>query len=209
MTGPDPETSNQVRRALHGDRDSLEWVVTRFTPLLKAQAAWRLGPALEGQYPPEDIVAEAWLVALRRLPDLIPGPGRFTPRMLAFLGTCVLNIANRRIKESLRRGAREEPPHSPTDGAADVFAELADTVTGAITNAARNETAAALEAALASLDPRDREVILLRLVEGLSNQDAADDLHEAPNTVAQRYRRALARLREALPASFVADLVPD
>jgi len=51
-------------------------------------------------------------------------------------------------------------------------------------------------------------VILFRAVEGLSNQDAARELGELPTTISHRYRRALTRLREALPGS-VLDEMPE
>jgi RNA polymerase sigma-70 factor (ECF subfamily) len=200
------DTTHHVNRALRGDRVSLEWVVTRFTPLLKAQASWRLGPSLRGQHSPEDIVAEAWLVAIRRLGDLVRDEGRAAPRMLAFLGTTVLNITNRRIEESMSQGAASRPSSLSADDGA--FGDLADTVTGAITHAARGEMNRILEEAMERLSPTDREVILLRVVEGLSNQEAAAHIDEPPNTVSQRYRRALAKLREALPGSFLDEFEP-
>jgi DNA-directed RNA polymerase specialized sigma24 family protein len=43
---------------------------------------------------------------------------------------------------------------------------------------------------------------MLRAFEGLSNQEAAEELGQKPNTVAQRYKRALERLRKLLPASI-------
>jgi RNA polymerase sigma-70 factor (ECF subfamily) len=204
--GPDYSdlvTSRHVDQALRGDRASLGWVVTRFTPLLKAQAAWRLGPALRKRYSAEDIVAEAWLVVLRRLGDLVNDRGRSTPRLMAFLGTTVLNITNRRIDEHLRRTASHPPPSAKD--ADDDLRDLADTVTGAVTNAVRNESAAAIDAALAQLADKDREIIILRIAEGLSNNEAALQLGEAPNTVSHRYQRALEKLRKALPESFFED----
>jgi RNA polymerase sigma-70 factor (ECF subfamily) len=201
-------TTQHVNRALRGDRESLEWVVTHFTPLLKAQAAWRLGPALRGRCAPEDVVAEAWLVALPKLGDLAQSEARSTPRLLGFLGNTIVNIANRRIEECLRRRGAAAPRSAGTDPD-ESLREIADTVTGAITHAARNEMAAILESTLEQLPSNDREVIFLRVVEGLSNQEAAQRVREAPNTVSQRYRRALARLRNALPDSFLDDFEPE
>jgi RNA polymerase sigma-70 factor (ECF subfamily) len=199
--------SHRVNRALGGDRESLEWVVTRFTPLLKAQAALRLG-RLQGQVSVDDVVAEAWLVALRKRADFVPNDAPSTPRLLRFLGTTILNLVNRRMEDYLRRGARQAPLPAPDDSGAGASG-LADTVTGAVTHAARHETAAALDAALSELPAIDRQVIILRLVEGLSNQETALQLKESPNTASQRYGRALARLRAALPESFLSDFSPD
>jgi RNA polymerase sigma-70 factor (ECF subfamily) len=182
-------------------------VVTRFTPLLRAQAALRLG-RLQGQVSVDDVVAEAWLVALRRRAEFVPNDAPSTPRMLKFLGTTILNLVNRRIEDYVRRGARQAPLPVTEDSGVDASG-LADTVTGAVTQAVRHETAAALDATLSGLSEIDRQVIILRIVEGLSNQEAALQLRESPNTASQRYRRALARLREALPESFLADFSPD
>lgn len=204
-TGSGSPTSIQVRRAVRGDRASLSWVVVRFSPLLKAQASWRLGAAMRSQIDPEDVVAEAWLVALKRLDDLVHDDGRSTPRLLAFLGTTILRIVNRRIDEAVVGARRIAPPPADEDAPGPVD-ELQATVTGAVTHAARSELSAALEACLAELGDKDRQVILLRLVEGLTNEEAARELGETPNTVSHRYRRALARLRQAMPESFLDEL---
>lgn len=205
-SGAGSPTSMHIRRAVQGDRDSLDWIVVRFSPLLKAQAAWRLGPRMRAQIDPDDVVSSAWLVALTRLDGMIREDMRASQRLLAFLGATVLNIVNRRIDDAVRAARRME--HAPADGApSDVVAGLEATVTGALTRAARNEFGAALETCLAGLADQDREVILLRLVEGLSNDEAARIVGDAPNTVSHRYRRALAKLREALPASFLDEIV--
>ena len=75
-----------------------------------------------------------------------------------------------------------------------------------MTHAARTELGAALGRCLDELQEKDREVILLRVAEGLSNEEAAQELGEAPNTVSHRYRRALGKLREAVPRSFLDEL---
>src|SRR6187397_671680 len=107
---PAPLTSQHVQQALRGDRDSLGWVVDRFSPLLKTQAAWRMGPRLCAEVDPDDVVAEAWLVALQRLGDLDRDGSHSTPRLLAFLGTTILNLVNRRIREAVQRGRRMAAP---------------------------------------------------------------------------------------------------
>jgi RNA polymerase sigma factor (sigma-70 family) len=207
-SAPEPEdaTSFHVNRALRGDPTSLGWIVTRLTPFLKAQAAWRLGPVIRSQPEVEDIVSEAWLVTLRRIDDIVNDHGRSTPRLMTFLGTTVLNLANRRIDERLRM--RKSPSPRLPDGEASLQA-FADTITGAVTNAANNEASAAIQSALDDLSETDRQVIILRAVEGFSNQEAATQLGESPNTISHRYRRALDRLRKTLPPSFFDDFAED
>jgi RNA polymerase sigma-70 factor (ECF subfamily) len=56
----------------------------------------------------------------------------------------------------------------------------------------------ALERALRALPPDQREVVHLHVYEGLTFREVADTLDASINTVAARYRYALARLREHL-----------
>ena len=54
--------------------------------------------------------------------------------------------------------------------------------------------------ALASLDPRERELIALKFHAGLSNAEIADVLGVSASNAATRVHRALTRLREACHA---------
>src|SRR3954462_13177172 len=63
---------------------------------------------------------------------------------------------------------------------------------------ARKELARRVRCAVARLAERDREILLLRSFEGLSNQEAAQVLGVQPDTASQRYGRALLRLRREL-----------
>lgn len=56
----------------------------------------------------------------------------------------------------------------------------------------------ALEGAIRQLPPEQREVVHLHVVEGWTFQEVADTSGESINTIASRYRYALARLRETL-----------
>jgi RNA polymerase sigma factor (sigma-70 family) len=191
------------------DDTKVSWVAARFTPLLKAQAAYRIGTVLKDRVLVEDVVGEAWLVALRRLGDLVQEEGRHTPRLLAFLSTTIVHIVNRRIDEILRRGRL--PGAGPGTGgpARDLADDRAAEITGAVTHAVRGEIAAAIEEGLKALPPQDRQVIILRAVEGLSNQEAAKELGEPPNTISHRYQRALKKLRDRLPGSVFAEVADE
>jgi RNA polymerase sigma-70 factor (ECF subfamily) len=58
-----------------------------------------------------------------------------------------------------------------------------------------------LEAALRALPVEQREVVYLRVHEGLTFQEIADRCAVSINTVASRYRYATAALRRALAPS--------
>ena len=56
----------------------------------------------------------------------------------------------------------------------------------------------ALEAAIRELAPEQREVLHLHVFEGRTFQEIADACGESINTIASRYRYALAKLRQTL-----------
>ena len=64
-----------------------------------------------------------------------------------------------------------------------------------------DDTARALDSALASLPPRCREVFVLQRVNGLSYAQIATTLGIAPKTVENLMGRALQRLRKAMQES--------
>jgi len=199
-------TTVNVRRALEGDRDSLQWVVTRLNPLLVAQARHRIGPVLGERIDPEDIVAEAWMVALVRLDEFVRDERRVTPRLLAFLSKTIINKVNNQLKRSLR--TRELSPQPRVDGSDLGPANLPgdDEATSMVTRAIRTERGGAIREALEALSETDRTVVLLRAVEGLDNGQAAHQLGELATTVSHRYCRALEKLRRALPDSLFDEL---
>ena len=73
----------------------------------------------------------------------------------------------------------------------------------------REETRSCVGAAIEALDPRDREVIVLRGIEQNSNETVALLLGISPNAASMRYQRALQRLRDRIPASLLDELRED
>lgn len=82
IDGEEP-TSIHVRRAHAGERESLAWLITRFSSLLRLQASYRLRGTLRRIYDPDDLVDDVWVAVLPRLGDLEERGGRMTPVHLA------------------------------------------------------------------------------------------------------------------------------
>lgn len=195
-SGSDPAelTTQHVRRARTGDVASLAWVVERFSPLLVAQARFRMGPRLRARVAPEDVVQDVWALALPRLAELAAREGRSTPVLLRFLGTAVLHRVNDLLRRHAHGAAELDAEGSP-------FASLPADTRGPLTRAIRGESRALVLAAIDELEERDRTLVVLRGIEQRGNEEAAELLGLAPNTAAQAYRRALERLRKRLEAS--------
>jgi len=131
----------------------------------------------------EDVAQEAWIGAYRALASF---EGR------AAFSTWLTRIAIRRALSHVRRG---RPTRSLDD-----LDHLApeDDGPGPEWDAHRREMARVLEAAIDSLPPSYRVVVMLRDVEHMSTADAADALEVSEENLRVRLHRARAALRERL-----------
>ena len=177
----------------------------RMSPLLIAQARLRLGPSLAARIDPEDLVQEAWAIALERLGDLRSREGRLGPVLFRFLAKTItlrINVYLRAaVSEAASGGGAEvrarssaSPPRAP--------AEKTEVVNRSI----KAEDARRVQELLAKLTDEERGVVVLRAVEGVPNGIAARLLGIDPGTLAKRWQRLRARLRESLAPSILDEL---
>jgi RNA polymerase sigma factor (sigma-70 family) len=196
-----PLTSLHIARAAGGDAQSQEWIVARFTPLLLAQARYRLRGRLAAVCEPAGVVQDTWAITLPRLVDLQARDGVWTPVILRFLATTLLRRINHLARKHLAAGrplAQGGDTQPPT---------LSAHLTGVITHAHRDDVAGAVRRALDALPDDEREVMVLRGIEQLSNGEVARLLGVEDFVVTRRFQRGLAHLRQALPDSVFAELV--
>ena len=202
-------TTVHVHRARDGSQDSLAWLVARFSPLLHAQATYRLRGALRQVYDPEDLVADVWATVLPRLGGLQERANRLTPVMLKFLSTTLLHKANHLIEQHLARPRQVRAADAPAISGGDLLDRLPAEVAHASTVAQRDEAFTVLHAVLAELDQKDQEVIVLRGIEQHANDEVAGLLGVTPGAVTRRYQSALKKLRVRLPGSILDELPDD
>ena len=210
--GQDPSalTSYHVRRARRGDEESVAWVVKRFSPLLRAAADYRLGRVLRPLYDPDDIVQDVWLAALPRLPDLPPRDGRHTPVVLKYLSSTLLYRVNNLVRKHIRgKPRREEAQGGGDNEAVDPVDELPATTTDVIRRLARQERKGLVHQSLDKLEPRDREILILRGIEQHPYKEIAALVGADPAALAVRFQRALEKLRRELPGSVYEELADE
>jgi len=164
-------TSLHLRRAREGDGDSLAWIIEKFSPLLLANARYRLGGSLRSLYDPEDLVNDVWTVALPRLKELPDRGGRYTPVLLKFLSTTLLNRFYNLVHKHVRGKPRRLRGEMDSEG--EPLDRLPDPLTGIVTRLARQETASAVAEKFEKLAPKDRELIILRGIEQHSYKEIA------------------------------------
>ncbi len=212
IPGDDTEqlTTYHVRRAREGDAPSLEWVVNRFAPLLLANARYRLGKTLSQIYDPEDIVNDVWAVALPKLADLPARNNRYTPVVMKYLSTTLVYRINNLVEKHIKGKPKNFGGASAGDTeAGSPLDRISARETGIFTVTMRRDTRDEILSALNGLEERDRELILLRGVEGQSYKEIAVLLGGDPKQLAVTYQRAIHKLRELLPGSIFQDFDSD
>jgi len=190
------DTSLHLQRARSGEAPSLAWIVARFSPLLLAQARYRLGRLPSGLCEPDDLVQDVWLTTLPRLPNLPERGGRHTPVLVRFLATALLNRCRTLAQKHLWGKPARQP--LPDDEAAVPTSDQTDVVSRAV----RDELGITVRNAIEQLDDADREVLVLRGIEQNATATVAMLLGTSPEAVSTRYRRALQSLRARIPRSL-------
>jgi RNA polymerase sigma-70 factor (ECF subfamily) len=162
----------------------------------------RLDRRLLGRVDPDDILQEAFLDASRRVEHFHGGGASSLFLWLRLIVGQTLVDAHRRHLGSQRRDAGREVSIQQAGCPEASSASLAGALIGGLTSpsqaAIRAEMAARLEAAVEEMNPIDREVLVLRHFEELTNGEIAEVLNLQPKAASIRYVRALARLKAVL-----------
>ena len=204
--GPEPEppceesaaTRGLLERVAAGDPDAVEDLFARHRPALVAFVDLRLDRAVRTRLDASDVVQEAQAELARRMADYLarrPMPFHLWARKTAFERL----LKARRAHRADRRDVAREAAGVDRSSVALAHALVAPGPTASEAAAAR-EAAERVARAVEGLSEADREVLLMRHVEGLSHPEIACLLGIDPAAARQRYGRALFRLQKALGA---------
>jgi len=161
----------------------------------------RLDPRLAGRVDASDVLQEAFLEACKRLPRYLDDPRVSVFIWLRGVTLDTLIHVHRRHLAEMRDAGRDvslqaglAPQASSISMAGWLMADLTSPSQAAI----RDETARKIEEVLGTMDEIDREVLILRHFEQLSNDEVAGVIGVKKAAASRRYMRALARFREVL-----------
>jgi RNA polymerase sigma-70 factor (ECF subfamily) len=200
MNGEPADTDELLRRAAQGQADAAQQLLTRHRDRLRRMVAVRLDPRLAARLDPSDVVQEALLEASRKLPEYLrERPVAFYPWLRRLAWEHLLKLHQRHLHARRRSVTREEAVPALPDGSA---LELAQRIVASATSPSarvlRQELRDRVQVALAALAETDREVLVLRYLEGMTTAEVAAVLGLGESAVKMRHRRALDRLCRAL-----------
>jgi RNA polymerase sigma-70 factor, ECF subfamily len=204
MSPPPGQVPDLVARAAAGDRAAIVKLLERYRSRLRRMVAMRLDPRLRGRVDASDVIQEGYLEAMKRLEEFIKDPTVPFYIWLRFLvGQQVQEQHRRHLGTSGRDVGREVSLYRGTMPGVRTGA-LADRLLGKLTSpshaAVRAERKLRLQKALNRMDPLDREILVLRHYEQMTNGNAAAALGLNESAASKRYTRALERLKEILAA---------
>ena len=175
----------------------------RYRDKLLRMVMLRLDGRIVGKVDAEDVLQDAFLESTRRVQDYLNQPTVPFFVWVRQITSQVLTDAHRRYLGARMRDVRREVTlHESAcadTSSVGLVAQLADSLTTPSQFAIRQEAFAELKAALAKLDESDREVLVLRHLEELSNNEVAQILGIDKYAASKRYLRALERLRITMP----------
>jgi RNA polymerase sigma-70 factor (ECF subfamily) len=195
---------NLLHRIDAGDDAAVGELFERHRPRLRQMVRLRLDRRLQGCVDPSDVLQEAYLDIATRIPDYLANPEVPVYLWLRFLtGQRLVAVHRHHLGAQMRDAGQEVSLYQgalPQATSASLAAQLLGRLTSPTEAAVRAEMQVRLQEALNSLDPLDREVLVLRHFEELSNNETAAVLGIQKSAASNRYVRALKRLRDILAA---------
>ncbi|MGA9341018.1 MAG: sigma-70 family RNA polymerase sigma factor [Rhodanobacteraceae bacterium] len=181
-------TEELLRDIRGGDRNAEQRLYDRYLPLLRRWAHGRMPPSARDISDTDDLVQVTLLRSLRHLEEFeSSGSGSF----LAYLRQILLNEVRAELRKHRRRG-----------WSVDIDAiDLGDDGDSVVENLVGRERVLAYERALATLERRQQELVLMRLEFGMSYQEIAIEASVSADAVRMSITRALKTLAHQIASA--------
>jgi RNA polymerase sigma-70 factor (ECF subfamily) len=196
VKGDSDQTRALLEAARSGDDQAAERLLARSRPSLHAFVEAHFDPVLRARLDPSDLVQEAQLAVLLRLPDFLQR--RPMPFHLWVRKTAYERLLNARRHHRTARRAVGRDGALPDRSSLLVAGPLLASGPTPSQQAEAREFADRVGRAVAELPEGDREILLLRHTDDLSYAEVGELLEITPAAARKRYGRALLRLRKVL-----------
>ncbi|QEH38724.1 ECF RNA polymerase sigma factor SigW [Aquisphaera giovannonii] len=202
MPDPDSHAPDLIEQAAGGDRAARESLLARYRDHLRRMVAVRLDGRLSRRIDPSDIVQETLMEADRRLDDYLRDrPIPFPAWLRRIAGDRIVDAHRAHVgsrKRSVTREAAAAP--LPDESSMALIRRILADDTSPTDRLIRDEDLESVRAAIDSLSPKDREVLVMRHLERLSTSEIGEAIGVGEGAVKVRLLRALIRLRARLGA---------
>ena len=200
---PTPDSTDRLLDdARAGAAGAVDKLLSEFRGPLRRIIDLRLDPAIARRVDASDIVQDVLLEANQRLVEYLKKPDMPFHLWLRHLAQDRIIDTYRRHRVAQRRSVdREQPIARPAwadESSVSLVAQLIDSERTPTSEAIQQELLRKLTASIEQLSEDDRDVVLMRHHEGLSNQDVAKALDLTEAAASMRYLRALRRLKDVL-----------
>ena len=207
---PDGEqTQELLTGARDGNSDAIDRLLDRHRESLRRMIGLRLDQKIMRRVDVSDVVQDVLVEANRRLQDYLKNPVMAFHLWIRQIAKDRIIDAHRRHRVSAKRSIDREQPlaaKTPVDQSTiELAAQLCDPELTPAAAATQREMAQHVQGAIEMLEDRDRDIILMRHYEQLSNQDIAAALELTEPAASMRYLRALKKLRKILDESSTED----
>ena len=204
MTAPGSDEAELLHRAQAGDQEALAALFARYGERLRKLVRLRLDRRLAGRVDTSDVLQDAYLDVTRRFGEFAAAPGvPFYIWVRSLTGQRLVSLHRRHLGADMRAAGQEVSLYHgalPAASSASLAQQLLAGLTSPTQAAIREELRLRLQEALNGMDAIDREVVVLRHFEELSNVEAAEVLCIEPSAASKRYIRAIRRLKAILSA---------
>jgi RNA polymerase sigma-70 factor (ECF subfamily) len=196
------QTQEILKNVANGDQAAINQLLNRHRESVRRMIQMRLDHAVERRVDASDVVQDVLLEASQRLSDYLVNPVMPFHLWLRQLAKDRVIDMHRRHRTAKRRSVDRElnlnGPGADEQSAADLATLLRDAELTPAAAALRKELEQRFLSALDQLEETDREMIVMRHFEHLSNSDVATALQLTPPAAGMRYLRAIRKLRELL-----------
>jgi RNA polymerase sigma-70 factor (ECF subfamily) len=198
------ETQTLLARVAQADPAAADALWERYRPALRRMIGLRLDQALSRRVDASDVVQDVLLKASQRLDEYLRNPALPFNLWIRQIARDLMIDTHRRHRVSAKRSLDRELPLQGGPGDFDdrssleLAARLRDPALTPAAQAVRRELKSRFDSALLRLDDDEREIILLRHFEQLSNSETAQALSLSEAAAGMRHLRALRRLRAIL-----------
>jgi RNA polymerase sigma-70 factor, ECF subfamily len=189
MTAVEDDLDVLVGAAADGERYAVEVLLRRIRPLVVRYCRSRVGGQEKAFASADDVAQEVCLAVLTALPSYRDQGRPF----LAF----VYGIASHKVADSYRSSARNRDDPVPE------VPDTQDLADGPEAQVMQGEFAGWMAKLLDTLPEKQREILRLRVVVGLSAEETAEAVGSTPGAVRVAQHRALGRLRGVLASKGV------